>query len=367
MYRGAFRRFGKTASRLWSSSTSSTSEAASVKPRGGIFRTIKKIGAVALGAAVTGGAILAYKIATFEPEHDSYGFGSTVQEPFGRKLSYCIYGPQNAKNTIIVLHGTGGSRMEVVANGLDDEKLFKELDVKLVAIDRPGYASSTPDPDGDMRDFANDILEVADKLKISKFSLAGISGGGIWALGAAHYIPRLDSGRLLNVGIISSDGQWAAPDFPLKPKTDTLMNYPALTKAVFMTMRYAIFNYRNYGEIVYGILPKDAEDTKYLRSLKIPLDQVTLASKEGLRPGVDGLLRDLNWQIKKPWGFDLSEIKHPKMFLWHGELDNIVPVEVADYACRKIPQMECRIDKAMGHLLVSPKFREITTTLVNGK
>jgi pimeloyl-ACP methyl ester carboxylesterase len=290
----------------------------------------------------------------------------------------------------ICLCSQGGSRMEVVSNGLDNEKLFKELDVKLVAIDRPGYASSTPHPDGNMLDFSKDILEVADKLNIATFSLVGISGGGIWALAAAHYIPKMESNRLANVGIISSDGQWAAPDFPLKAKSAMVMDYPSLVKAAFMVMRYAIFNYRKYGNIVYGALPKDAEvrrkkrflkfvlsssdaflcrfkDTKYLRGLNIPLEQITLASKEGLRVGVDGLVRDLTWQTKKPWGFDLSEIKHPKMFLWHGELDNIVPVEVAQYACRKIPQMDCRIDKTMGHLLVVPKFREIATTIVQGK
>lgn len=98
--------------------------------------------------------------------------------------------------------------------------------------------------------------------------------------------------------------------------------------------------------------------------MNIPAGQLVLASKEGLLRGVEGVSRDLLLQKKLPWGFDLSDIKHDKMFLWHGEDDIIVPVGVARYAEMKIPQMRCQFEPNMGHLLVLPRFEDIVTTIV---
>jgi predicted esterase len=95
--------------------------------------------------------------------------------------------------------------------------------------------------------------------------------------------------------------------------------------------------------------------------------QLVLASQEGLRKTVAGAVRDIQLQHKEPWGFDLSEIKHDKMFLWHGVNDTIVPIQVAEYTCKKVPTVRCFFEEHVGHTVILPKFEEILSTILKGR
>ncbi len=70
------------------------------------------------------------------------------------------------------------------------EELLKELNVRLVAIDRPGYGESDKHPQQTYATFAKDIDELADLLELGeKIWLLGYSCGGAYCWGAAYYIP----------------------------------------------------------------------------------------------------------------------------------------------------------------------------------
>lgn len=63
----------------------------------------------------------------------------TFTLPDGRKLGYADYGDPNGK-PILYQHGTPGSRMEATRY----HALGKELGLRVVSLDRPGYGWSTP-------------------------------------------------------------------------------------------------------------------------------------------------------------------------------------------------------------------------------
>jgi pimeloyl-ACP methyl ester carboxylesterase len=65
------------------------------------------------------------------------------------------------------------------------EDLLKEMGVRLIAIDRPGYGLSTPNPNANIAD----ILEMGEKIYI-----LGYSCGGAYTWGAARYIPERIAG-----------------------------------------------------------------------------------------------------------------------------------------------------------------------------
>ncbi len=48
------------------------------------------------------------------------------------------------------------------------DDLLKELNVRLVAIDRPGYRRSDKNPKQTMASFAEDIAELADLLELGE-------------------------------------------------------------------------------------------------------------------------------------------------------------------------------------------------------
>jgi pimeloyl-ACP methyl ester carboxylesterase len=98
--------------------------------------------------------------------------------------------------TAICSSFTGGSRLDLAAIGLDDEQLFQRNSVQIIALDRPGYGSSSDLPGRKLLDYAADVVEIANKLKIDKFNIIGVSGGGIYALACSYKLPKIAPGRL---------------------------------------------------------------------------------------------------------------------------------------------------------------------------
>jgi pimeloyl-ACP methyl ester carboxylesterase len=65
------------------------------------------------------------------------------------------------------------------------------------------------------------------------------------------------------------------------------------------------------------------------------------------------------------WGFRLQDINIP-VLLWHGEADQNIPVEMARFAARAIPQCEATFYPDEGHLsLFKKQAEEILRALVS--
>ncbi|GKA22047.1 alpha/beta hydrolase fold protein [Tanacetum coccineum] len=71
------------------------------------------------------------------------------------------------------------------------ECVVEELGVYIVAIDRPGYGESDPDPNRTIKSMAFDIEELADELNLGlKFYVVGHSMGGMIVWSCLKYIPH---------------------------------------------------------------------------------------------------------------------------------------------------------------------------------
>src|SRR6056297_1195780 len=103
--------------------------------------------------------------------------------PDGRKLSYSDIGT-GENGTWIHCHGIPGSRKE--AHHLQDQLLRNG--VRLIVPDRPGYGQSTPAADYGFSEHSDDLTRLADHLKLATFRLSGFSGGGVFAMAAAHHL-----------------------------------------------------------------------------------------------------------------------------------------------------------------------------------
>jgi pimeloyl-ACP methyl ester carboxylesterase len=78
----------------------------------------------------------------------------------------------------------------------------------MIAPDRPGYGLSRPDKHGTLLGYVDDIVELADALKIDRFAVMGVSGGGPYPLACAYKIPQ----RVTVAALISSIGPLSLPD-----------------------------------------------------------------------------------------------------------------------------------------------------------
>lgn len=101
----------------------------------------------------------------------------------GRRLSYDIYGDPNG-TPVVYCHGLSDSR--VVRNS--DEALTQSLGVKIIAVDQPGVGGSTAQRGRTLKNWSEDIEELADFLKLEKFAVSGHSGGGPHAFALAAFL-----------------------------------------------------------------------------------------------------------------------------------------------------------------------------------
>ncbi|XP_076959727.1 uncharacterized protein LOC143635897 [Bidens hawaiensis] len=122
-----------------------------------------------------------------------------IQLHDGRHISYVESGvPKDvAKSKLIYVHCFDCSK-HLNPFAVASPELVEELGVYIVALDRPGYGESDPDPKRTVKSLALVIEEFADKLNMGpKFFVTGFSMGGqvIWS--CLKYIPHRLAGAVL--------------------------------------------------------------------------------------------------------------------------------------------------------------------------
>ena len=84
-----------------------------------------------------------------------------------------------------------------------------------------------------------------------------------------------------------------------------------------------------------------AEDVELIGRLKAVDGAAGLirSGKESFRQGVSCLLRDIQLQLTRDWGFSVSDIalKDGSLYIFHGSDDRVVPLDCANYLHRAIP------------------------------
>jgi pimeloyl-ACP methyl ester carboxylesterase len=88
----------------------------------------------------------------------------TLQLPDGRKIGYMRYGAPGGR-PVFYFHGLPGSRCE----GLLLDEPGRELNVQVIAVDRPGYGLSRFQPNRQLCDWPQDVLALADALEFDRF------------------------------------------------------------------------------------------------------------------------------------------------------------------------------------------------------
>ena len=89
--------------------------------------------------------------------------------PDGRRLGYAEYGALGGR-PVLFFHGAPGSR-HIHADMAD---VVTRRGIRLIAVERPGYGLSDPQPGRSMLDWPGDVAVLADTLGIAQFSIIGV-------------------------------------------------------------------------------------------------------------------------------------------------------------------------------------------------
>jgi pimeloyl-ACP methyl ester carboxylesterase len=286
-----------------------------------------------------------------------------IQLPDGRKLAYDEYGAPNGK-PLFYFHGSPGSRLE--ATLFMSEETLQSLDVRLIALDRPGMGLSDFQPNRRLLDFSKEILAIADHLSFERFSILAYSLGGPYGFVCGFAIPK----RLHKVGIVSGATLFTEPELMknINQGTRKFLTLPREKPAIARLFLW----------MMLGVMPRIAPNkfVAQAASLLPEADSTLLAAdpalqkgflktvREGMRQGTRGAFHESLLSVTD-YEFRLQDIYTPVM-LWHGETDKNVPVEMARFAAAAIPKCEAKFYPNEGHLSLFIKHApEILRALMN--
>jgi pimeloyl-ACP methyl ester carboxylesterase len=263
----------------------------------------------------------------------------------GRKLGYAEFGNPSGK-PLIYFHGHPGSSYE--AKFLADEA--EKSGIRLIGIDRPGMGQSNYLPNRQIVDCSNDVLELCDNLNIGRFSIVGYSGGGPYALSCVYKIPD----RLISCGIIAGVGH-----------TGRMLSFLSMWVPWIMLpiMRQFFREKEQARKLLINTAKNWIEPDR--KALQVSgVDEIMASSLvEALYQGAKGAAYD-GVLLGRDWGFKIEDITFPSIFLWHGELDNQVPISMGRSVEEKLHKCHATYYPNEGHIsLIVNHARDIINAI----
>ncbi len=265
----------------------------------------------------------------------------------GRTLGFETLGDPDG-SPLFFFHGTPGSRLMLAP----DDRLAQLPGVRLILPDRPGYGISDPEPSRTLLDWAGDVAQLADHVGLDRFAVAGVSGGGPHALACAHRL----AGRVTKALLFSSPSpagfKGATRGMAFGNRLGLILDRyaPGLMR---WAQRSGASRFAEDPQSLVDLLPKQMAppDQKLLEDPAVR-DALLRDFREAYRQGVDGHVVDGPLTMTtRNWGFSLSEIPVP-VFLWHGEEDTLVTINMVRHLEREIPDCKARVVPGAAHLLI---------------
>jgi len=261
----------------------------------------------------------------------------------GRRLAWREYGPAGG-TPVFLFHGTPGCR-------LDHDPFERPTAVRTIVPDRPGFGLSDPLPGRTLGGWADDVAQLADALDLERFHVAGISGGGPYALACAARLPSrvIAVGVICGVGPLHRDELRAGMNEQNTAMDDLARNAPDMLREICRTIATeASADIRTFFRAGYDGL---VEPDKAVIDIPAAEEMLLASGLEAFRQGGDAFADDLIIH-SSPWDIDPATISCPVLFV-HGTLDRNVPLSHAEYLAGVVPGAQFDVLEDEGHLSVA--------------
>ena len=251
------------------------------------------------------------------------GFRTRVIDVDGVTWSYLEGGPASAE-TVVLLHGFGGDK--------DNWPLYAwrlGREYHIIIPDLPGFGESSKDPnvayDGSTQ--AARLRRFIDELQLERVHLGGNSMGGLIALRFALVYPQ----RLLSLALLNSAGVLGSKRSELELAAARGENLLTVSTAA------------EYDELLSFVMRKP---TPLPGVVKQVMADNALAHQEFW----DSIFWPLREEMQnRPMNEQLGDIKTPTLVIW-GRHDRLIDVSCCDVLAAGLPDNECLVFEAIGHL-----------------
>lgn len=273
----------------------------------------------------------------------------------GRDLAWRWWGDEGGI-PVLRIQGTPSSRL----NRNPDSSVQKDLGVRYLMADRPGYGGSTRKPGRGIADVVEDLVALLDHLGIDRIPAMGTSGGGPHVLALAASNPD----RLSAVTVVV--GGTPLVEDEVKQLVGVNARSYALAERgweplheFLAQVRLRLLSVEGMQGVLNDAPPADRklmEDPTWQR-----LSRENLA--ETLKQGAEGWT-DEGLAMHRPWDFDAADVR-AQVTWWHGDDDKNAPLSAARRVIEKMPDVDLRVWHHEGHFVSLTHDREIVQELIS--
>ncbi|WP_342376918.1 alpha/beta hydrolase [Myxococcus stipitatus] len=274
----------------------------------------------------------------------------------GRRLAYVESGDLEGL-PVFFIHGNPGSRYM----RHPDDRLTHRLGVRLITPDRPGYGLSDYQSGRTLLDFPSDLEQLANALKVDRFSLFGVSAGGPYVAASAWHLGE----RILRASIVSGAAPLKRPGGMEGVNREyrnayALAAWPEWLLHPLMAMHDRQVRAQPERALA-ALIHHASEDDRHVLSDPLIAAQVQGWRREATRRGVSGMRREAHI-LASPWDFPLEEIRGA-VDLWYWEGDSIVPPQMGRYLASRIPGAVPHFLPGGGHFSIYSHWQDILAPL----
>ncbi|GAC1645602.1 MAG: alpha/beta hydrolase [Candidatus Dormibacteraceae bacterium] len=273
----------------------------------------------------------------------------------GRTLAWRWWGDPGAI-PILRLQGTPGSRLY----RHPDPAMQRNLGVRHLMADRPGFGGSTRLPGRGIADIAGDLVALLDFHQLDRVPVMGTSGGGPHALALAATYPE----RVLAVSVIVGAS-------PLNPEEVdrqvgvNAMGYAAAKRGwdelhqLLEGIRVRLLGAEGMAGVLADAPAEDRaimEDPVWQRISRTSVGEALRQDAAGWTDETMAMIND--------WDFELEEVG-AKVTWWHGDNDKNAPLSAARRAAARLRDVDLRVWRREGHFASMVHEAEIVRELLN--
>ncbi|KAM0417076.1 hypothetical protein ACHAPT_012914 [Fusarium lateritium] len=285
--------------------------------------------------------------------------------PDGRTLSFGVFGAgkdaepgAESHPVVFYLHGVPSTHDE--AYMMHDAAVERGL--QIVALDRPGYGGSTPQPGRRFLDWPSDVLAIADHFSIPRFAIIGVSGGGPYALACLRSLPRDRlAGVAICCGVYPVSFGLAGMKFLSRVLLRIAPWVPSLVAWIVDYTQSAAARDEQHPEVFENKMLELFKSTPapdrvvFAENVGGYRDAIMASARESLKPGGQTFALEFAL-LGSDWGYKIEEIQDTdRLVMWHGTEDVNVPIAMAEKASKLLPNAELRRLEGEGH--VGPVLR----------
>ncbi|KAL2840425.1 Alpha/Beta hydrolase protein [Aspergillus pseudoustus] len=281
----------------------------------------------------------------------------------GRILGFAEYGSPTGF-PLLYFHGFPSSRLE--ASDIDANARRRSL--RLIAPERPGFGLSTFKPNQRITEWPNDVLSLADHLRIPRFAVLGGSGGSAYALACALALPHE---RLSAVGILAGTAPWDGV-YQHVSRLRRLLSWAAMSHPTALRILFSLYigvarwdsrtspaRWLDAWEKRQASVEKGEQVFSTRRIL-----EASIATEFGaFAQGSAATVQEARL-LSQDWGFRLEDVGYDRIQIWHGEKDTNVPIEMVRSMAARLPHADLREYEGESHFTLSEHIDEILDELV---